>query len=316
MQTSIDPQPISGIHHITAICSSAAQNLDFYANTLGLQLVKKTVNFDDPFTYHLYYGNAAGRPGTILTFFPWADLPRGVAGAGMVAAIAFETAVENLADWQRHLSARGIRVDTGSRFGQPLIRFKDPDGLPLELIGCEAASPGCTAALKPPAGITGFHSASILLNHVDATTAIVTDGMGMKHLRQEGNRVRFAMQDHRAPGHLLDLIVDASAGEGRSGVGTVHHIAFRTPDDRQQLAWQQRLRQRGLAVSDVRDRNYFQSIYFREPGGVLFEIATDPPGFAVDEHPDRLGSDLKLPVQYESLRKRIEAQLPPLASAA
>jgi len=315
MPTPMEPDPIPGIHHITAICSSAAQNLDFYSRILGLRLVKQTVNFDDPFTYHLYYGDETGTPGTILTFFPWPDLPRGRAGAGMVSAIAFDVPAAGLADWQRHLTGQGIDVATGRRFEAPLLRFNDPDGLALELIGT-ARDPGVagTAGLSAPP-ITGFHSASIRLADGDATRALMVDTLGMADVGRESQRLRFTMQDRQAPGHFIDLVVDSSAGRRTSGTGTVHHIAFRTPDDRQQLAWQRRLRGRGVAVTEVRDRSYFRSIYFHAPGGVLFEIATDPPGFTIDEDLDRLGSSLKLPDRYEPLRGRIESTLPSLAAA-
>jgi predicted esterase/catechol 2,3-dioxygenase-like lactoylglutathione lyase family enzyme len=314
MSPNKDTLAVSGIHHITAVAASAAENFNFYTRILGLRLVKKTVNFDDPTTYHLYYGDQAGHPGTILTFFPWERLPQGKPGAGMITAIAFAVPRSTMTGWQRHLESNRIHVDQTMRFGEPVLRFNDPHGLPLELVGIESISPSDAPAMTTglPSAIAGFHSATMLLNQIDATEAVLNDAMGMVLEKRSGNRYRFGMYDHQAPGHLLDVVVDPSIPAGRSGGGTVHHIAFRTRDRREQQKWQTRLRQGGLSVSDVRDRNYFESIYFHEPGGVLFEIATDPPGFAVDEDQRQLGSTLKLPAQLESMRSRIEAQLPPL----
>ncbi|MGA6926614.1 MAG: ring-cleaving dioxygenase [Desulfosarcina sp.] len=303
---------ISGIHHITAVTTSAARNTHFYTRVLGLRLVKKTVNFDDPFTYHLYYGDQTGRPGTIITFFPWEQLPQGKSGLGMVSAIAFAVPRRSIDHWTQRLEGYGIAVAIESRFNKPVIRFADPHGLPLELIG---APPNCEPdgrAPNPQTDILGFHSATLLLDRIDATQSIIVDGMGMTPVQQEGARYRFAMQDEIAPGHLLDVVVDPTADGGQSGGGTVHHIAFRTRDNREQLSWRERIKRLGLSVTDVRDRTYFQSIYFNEPGGVLFEIATDPPGFTVDEDLHDLGTGLKLPARYEPLRERIEERLPPL----
>ena len=314
MHTLKDNPPISGIHHITAVAASAADNFCFYTRVLGLRLVKKTVNFDDPFTYHLYYGDDTGSPGTLLTFFPWEGLPQGKPGTGMVSAIAFAIPRVSVDHWTRRLAEQGVTVAAESRFGEPVIRFADPHGLPLELIGIP---PGDDLSGRTPdsqAAIIGFHSATLLIDRIDATQRIIVDGMGMTPDQHEGNRCRFAMQDERAPGHLLDVIVDPSAGRGRFGGGTVHHIAFRTRDSREQLVWRQQLQRHGVSVTDVRDRTYFQSIYFNEPGGVLFEIATDPPGFRVDEDLNDLGTTLMLPARYEPLRGQIEERLPPLES--
>ena len=314
MQPPNDNPPISGIHHITAVAASAADNYRFYTRVLGLRLVKKTVNFDDPFTYHLYYGDETGRPGTLLTFFPWEQLPPGKPGTGMVTAIAFAVPRFSVDYWTRRLEEYGIAVAAESRFGEPVIRFADPHGLPLELVGTPPGDDPSERAPDSRTAITGFHSATLLVDRIDATEKIIVDGMGMTPGQREGDRYRFAMQDQSAPGHLLDVIVDPSAGRGRSGGGTVHHIAFRTRDSREQQAWRQRLQQHGLSVTGARDRTYFQSIYFNEPGGVLFEIATDPPGFSVDENLHDLGTALMLPARYEPLRGQIEGQLPPLES--
>ena len=308
---------ISGIHHITAVTSSAAENLAFYEKILGLRLVKQTVNFDDPYTYHLYYGDANGSPGTILTFFPWENLPRGKPGAGMVTAIAFAIPRKSIAFWTRRIGAQAIRVERSERFGDPVLQFEDPHGLPIELIG--TSDPPSTAhwpegPLDKADALTGFHSATATVNELDENETLLREVMGMTLYEQENRRYRFRMNATEAPGHFLDVVSDPNAQLGRPGGGTVHHIAFRTENDASQLQWQSILRKSGLGVTDVRDRKYFRSIYFHIPAGVLFEIATDPPGFSIDESAHELGSSLQLPEQYESMRSEIEQQLPPLHS--
>jgi len=308
---------ISGIHHITAIASTAADNLAFYRNILGLPLVKKTVNFDDPYTYHLYYGDRHGAPGTIMTFFPWEGLPAGTSGAGMITAIAFAIPRDAVAFWEQRIGATGQTVQKTERFGDPVVWFSDPHGLPLELIGTDEAQTAVHPATDIiPIGhaIQGFHSATATLHRLDAAQALLVDAMGLALTDREDSRYRFMTTDTTAPGHIYDIVVDPQAPPGRQGGGTVHHIAFRTSSPRAQSSWQSRLRQAGLPVSEVRDRKYFQSIYFNSPGGVLFEIATDPPGFAIDESIETLGSALMLPDQYESHRAAIEKKLPKLNS--
>jgi len=310
---------IAGIHHITAVASSAANNLAFYEKILGLRLVKKTVNFDDPDTYHLYYGDAQGSPGTIMTFFPWEKLPQGKPGAGMVSAIAFAIPRSSKAFWTQRIDAAGIATQTSQRFGDPVVQFSDPCGLTIELIGLPDPPPTGPWDQSPiPAdhAIMGFHSATATLNALDDIRILLVDVMGMILHRREDNRYRFIMADQGSPGHCYDIIVDANAASGQPGGGTVHHIAFRTASDQTQALWQMHLRQRGVSVTNVRDRQYFQSIYFNSPGGVLFEIATDPPGFTVDESIEDLGTALKLPHHYESIRADIENRLPPLQSAS
>ena len=312
----MDTNPeIAGIHHITAIASSAADNLAFYQNILGLPLVKKTVNFDDPYTYHLYYGDQRGTPGTIMTFFPWEDLPRGKPGAGMITAIAFAIPREAVTFWEQRIAAAGQTVQKTKRFGDPVLLFPDPHGLPLELIGTD--EPQAAVHLAPDIvpiehAIRGFHSATATLHRLDAVHALLVDVMKLAQTDREGSRYRFMTADTTAPGHIYDIVVDPHAPPGRQGGGTVHHIAFRTSSPRAQSLWQSRLRQTGLPVTEVRDRKYFRSIYFNSPGGVLFEIATDPPGFAIDEAIETLGSALMLPDQYESRRAAIEKRLPAL----
>lgn len=309
---------IPGIHHITAVSSSAAENLTFYRDTLGLRLVKKTVNFDDPTTYHLYYGDGQGSPGTILTFFPWENLPPGAPGAGMVTAAAFAVPLAAMDFWQARLTKRGIDIEVGNRFDEPLIQFKDPHGLPLELMGVASpppATPWKEGPVRPEVAISGFHSATATLHALEPEQGLLLDVMGLSRVGQEGPRSRYKMADEAAAGRYYDLVVDPNAPPGRPGSGTIHHIAFRAADDAVQAQWRAGLSEAGMRPTGVRDRNYFRSIYFNTPGGVLFEIATDPPGFGVDESMEELGTALKLPTQYEPMRKDIERRLPPLGAA-
>ncbi|MGD9204052.1 MAG: ring-cleaving dioxygenase [Desulfobacterales bacterium] len=304
---------ISGIHHITAIASSAAENLAFYQSVLDLRLVKKTVNFDDPYTYHLYYGDTAGTPGTIITFFPWENLPRGKVGAGMVTAIAFSIPMGSIDYWRKQLNVHGIDTVEEERFGESLIKFEDPHGLSLELIETPTVYLTLNQSRNSKSAanrIVGFHSATTLLRSLGETQSLLVNLMGMQLHDKQGNRYRFKMKNDDAFGHFYDVVVDSQAKAGQQGGGAVHHIAFRTPTDDEQKYWQKSLMESGYAVTPIRDRKYFKSIYFHEPGGVLFEIATDPPGFTVDEPYERLGRDLKLPDQYESMRAEIESRLP------
>ncbi|MGD8210217.1 MAG: ring-cleaving dioxygenase [Desulfobacterales bacterium] len=309
---------ISGIHHITAIASSASENLVFYESVLGLRLVKKTVNFDDPYTHHLYYGDSDGAPGTIITFFPWENLPQGKAGAGMVTAIAFSIPMGSVDHWLERLNQHGVQTRRGERFGESLIQLEDPHGLSLELI----ESPSVHSAIKPNGQsesaanrIVGLHSATALLRSLENTQSLLVNLMGMMLHDTEGNRHRFKMKNDDAFGHFYDVVVDSQAKAGQQGGGTVHHIAFRTPTDDEQIYWQKSLTDNGFSVTPIRDRKYFKSIYFHAPGGVLFEIATDPPGFTVDEPYELLGHNLKLPDQYESMRSEIESRLPGLKAS-
>lgn len=314
-----DKTTIQGIHHITAITSTASENLAFYENVLGLKLVKQTVNFDDPFTYHLYYGDQQGNPGSILTFFPWQGLPRGKNGNGMVTALAFEVPVGSLDYWLKRLHRNNIETRQNKRFGEEVIEFADPHGLRLELIA--AASSNALAlseddTIPSEYRIKSLHSATTTLRSLQPTQELLTRELGMVLLAEEGNRFRFAMGDGTISARFYDVVVDPEVENSRQGSGTVHHIAFRASDEEQLLSWQRLLRQGGFQVSNVRDRQYFRSIYFHEPGGVLFEIATDPPGFAIDEPLKDLGRSLKLPAQYEARRTEIEKRLPPLRPAA
>ncbi|MDJ0783223.1 MAG: VOC family protein [Desulfosarcinaceae bacterium] len=312
MRSDID---IHGIHHITAITNAAAENLAFYEQILGLRLVKQTVNFDDPTTYHLYYGDAAGTPGTILTFFPWEGLPRGRQGAGMVTAVGFAIPDGAIDFWMARLRSHGVKAHLADRFGAPVIRFSDPHGLPLELTG--VAGPSSVVhwekgPVEPAYALGGFHAATATLTSDEQIRPLLTDHMGMQLQQHAGHRFRFSAGGLDAPGPYYDILIDPTAPAARPGSGTVHHIAFRAADAETLAGWQATLRRAGFAVTEQRDRKYFRSIYFPTPGGVLFEIATDPPGFGVDEAVHQLGTSLMLPDALEVHRRDIEKQLPVL----
>jgi glyoxalase family protein len=303
---------ISGIHHITAIASDPQANLDFYTGVLGMRLVKLTVNFDDPGTYHFYFGNDEGSPGSILTFFPWPGAYRGTVGNSQVSATTFAVPSGSLDYWTSRLEQQQVRTDAGTRFGERVLRFADPDGLPLELVATPQADPtrawhaGSVAAEH---AICGFHSATLSEEGWEKTAALLVDVMGLRGQGNEGNRYRYAAAG-RGAGTIVDVLCAPDARFGRSGAGTVHHIAWRTADDAHQLAWREDLVKGGYNVTPVIDRIYFHSIYFREPGGVLFEIATDPPGFALDESREHLGERLMLPQWLEPERAELERSLP------
>ncbi len=309
----MDNRRITGIHHITAIASDPQRNLDFYTQVLGLRLVKLTVNFDDPSTYHLYFGNSQGAPGSILTFFPWPGIRPGSAGNGQVSATSFAVPPESLDFWRWHLASRGAAPeDSDPRFGEAILRFSDPDGMPLELVGTPNAPPvetSTNASIPDRYAIYGFHSATLSEEGYERTASLL-QAMGMQLIGHEHNRFRYATGSER--GAIVDVVCSPGTKPGRLGAGTVHHIAWRTPDDAEQRLWRDTLVQSGYNVSPIMDRAYFHSIYFREPGGVLFEIATDPPGFATDETGEHLGERLMLPRFLERQRPTIEQSLPAL----
>lgn len=307
-----------GIHHITAIAGDPQQNAGFYAGVLGLRLVKVTVNFDDPEAYHLYYGDGHGRPGTILTFFAWPGARRGRQGNGQVTAASFAVPEDSLAFWQERLAQNSVASELlPERFGQRVLSFHDVDGMRLELV--ETPAPDAShfwegGDVPAKFAVHGFHSATLSETGYERTAALLTDTMGFRLLGNEQNRFRFEPV-HSHPGgagRVVDVVSALTAQAGRVSVGTIHHIAFRTPDDVQQKEWLAEVARLGYNVSPVMDRIYFHSIYYREPGGILFEIATDSPGFAVDEPVEKLGEALKLPPWLEALRPQIEAALPPL----
>lgn len=301
---------ILGIHHITAVAGDPQANIDFYAGFLGLRLVKLTVNFDDPTTYHLYYGDELGHPGTILTFFPWPHAPKGRIGTGQLTTISFSIPETAVNFWMDRLKGRGIPFHgPSSHLGETMLSFPDPDGLQLELVAGKTALPSVwkEGPVSPEYAVGGFHGVTLTEASQERTEALLTQTMGFRHIAQAGTRTRFGVG-----GAVVDLVSEPEAPRGLVSVGTVHHIAWRTPDDEQQKAWRQKLLEIELNVTPVIDRIYFHSIYYREPGGVLFEIATDPPGFTVDEPASQLGTGLKLPPWLEPRRADIEDALPPL----
>lgn len=306
---------IPGIHHITAIAGEPQDNLDFYAGLLGLRLVKLTVNFDDPGTYHLYYGDGIGHPGTIITFFPWPKAPEGRKGTGQVTATSFAVPRDAIPYWADRLDRHRIaHRKPAERFGEQVLSFSDPDGLNIEIIATPDIRPErayTNGPVPPEYAIHGFHSATLTEAGYRKTAALLTDTMGFRLVQQEGNRFRYAAESGDAGG-IADVVCAPEERPGRVAVGTVHHIAWRTADDKQQAAWQKELAGLGYDVTPIIDRKYFHSIYYREPGGILFEIATDPPGFAVDEAPEELGSKLQLPPRLEPARQELLAVLPPL----
>ena len=305
-----------GLHHVTAFSGPAARNRDFYARVLGLRLVKTTVNFDDPGTYHLYYGDEAGRPGTLLTFFPIAHAAAGRLGIGETQEIALRVPRAAIGWWLHRFVAAGIDHQVPrSVFGEPTLRFRDPDGMRLALVGVEEAGavPAWNGGGVPAEhAVRGLHGVTLLLADAGPTSAILADGLGFREAGREGASVRYA--GTAETGGFVTLETAADIRPGRPGAGSVHHIAFRAADDAAQEALVDRLSTRHrLAVTEQRDRQYFRSVYFREPGGVLFEIATDGPGFTVDEPLATLGSALKLPPGLEPHRARIASALPDLA---
>jgi len=307
------PTPIVGLHHVTAIASDPQRNLDFYTEVLGLRFVKRTVNFDDPGTYHFYFGDDAGSPGTILTFFPWPRAVRGQAGAGEVAQTAFSVPLESITYWKKRLADHEIPVEhVGRRFDEDVLTFPDPDGMKLEIVGhAKAAAPNPSRFSDVPGehAIRGFYGVT-LLEHDAENTANLLAILGFHKQAGEGPRLRFAAEGS-ALGNHIDLVIEPNAAYGRSGAGSVHHIAFRAADDAAQLEWREVIGQY-VDVTPVMDRTYFHSIYFREPGGVLFELATDPPGFALDEPIESLGEELRIPAWLEPRRAVLEQRLAPL----
>lgn len=301
----------TGIHHISAIVGHPQENIDFYAGVLGLRLVKQTVNFDDPGTYHLYFGNEGGKPGTIITFFPWANAYKGQIGDGQVGVTTYVVPVGALDFWKNRLTKFDIEYTETTRFGENYVQFDDPHGLHLELVEREDGEENhwTFGQVTKEVAIKGFGGAILYSRRPEETTKTLVDVMGLEIVGQEGDYTRFkATADI---GNIIDLKMTTGV-RGRMGVGTVHHIAWRANDDEDHKEWQQYVQSKGQYVTDIKDRNYFNAIYFRESGEILFEIATDPPGFAHDESLETMGSELKLPTQYEHYRERLEQSLIPI----
>jgi glyoxalase family protein len=305
----------AGIHHVTAIAGDPGRNADFYVDTLGLRFVKRTVNHDDTHTYHFYFGDRRGTPGTAITFFPWTDEGRqGEFGAGQTAAAAYAIRPESVGYWRDRLADRGVEVEEAERFGEPVLSFEDPDGIGLELVGTEAAA-GAPAEswegspVPVEHQLCGFDGVTLAVAGVGPTERVLTEVLGYELEAEEDGRQRYRTAAGERPGTTVDL-VETDAERGRMGVGTVHHVAFKAEDTDTQEAYREAFEEQGLRVSEIIDRKYFHAIYAREPGGVLFEVATTGPGFTADEAVEDLGSRLTLPEWLEDEREAIEAALP------
>ena len=309
----MDPR-ILGLHHVTATVHDAQQDLDFYTRVLGLRLVKKTVNFDNHHVFHFYYGNEVGTPGTLFTTFPYKGkgVPVGRKGAGQITTTAFSVPEGSLPAWRNRLLVAGVRV-TGpeGRFGEELLGFEDPSGLALELIagGADGREPWVTLEVGRAMAIRGLHSVTLTIGIPEPSIQLLVEVLGYSISGEERARTRLAVNGG-GPGRSLDLVAAPEAPAALNGLGTVHHVAMGVATAEEQLAYRKQLLRLGVRVTEVLDRQYFQSIYFREPGGVLFEIATIPPGFLVDEAASLLGRALKLPPWEERYRAEIEAELP------
>lgn len=308
-------EPIKGLHHVTAVARDPQRNIDFYRNVLGQRLVKRTVNFDAPDTYHFYFGDATGSPGSILTFFAWPNMRGGIRGNGETNAVAYSVPAGSLGFWQEHLKQNGITPQPiEKRIGEHVLVFDDPDSMRVELIESTSAVPVRfweEGPIPQTHALMGFHSVTLWLDEVEPTADLLIKHMGYRFLVNEGERYRF-VGDSNASGHIIDIVHRPGKIPFGFGAGSIHHVAFRIPTDEEQLEYQNSIRAAGFRVTEVMDRNYFHSIYFRELGGVLFEIATDTPGFAIDEPAESLGEMLKLPEWYEPNRTAIEESLPPV----
>ncbi|WP_426667298.1 ring-cleaving dioxygenase [Mucilaginibacter sp. McL0603] len=307
---------IKGIHHITAIAGNAKKNYDFYTRVLGLRLVKKTVNFDDPHTYHFYYGDKVGTPGTILTFFPWEGITTGRRGARQVTEIGYSVPEGSLDFWLKRFDDNNVIYNKpAEKFGEQYLSFLDPDGLKIELTvpkNADKREPWTTSEVSADNATRGFHHITITSNKIEATAKILTDVFGYKLLEQHVNRYRF-ITDAVDNAAIVDLVEIPAEIAGHVAGGSVHHVAFRVESEEVLMQYREKIVNLGLHITEKIDRNYFYSLYFREPGGVLFELATENPGFATDETVEQLGSGLKLPAQYESIRGEIEESLPKLS---
>ncbi|HXR83736.1 MAG TPA: ring-cleaving dioxygenase [Hanamia sp.] len=305
---------VLGFHHITAIASDPKRNLDFYTKVLGQRLVKKTVNFDDPETYHFYFGNEAGTPGTILTFFPWPGARKGFNGTGMATEIGYSVPQGSLAFWKDRFKQFDVSFnEVNEKLGEKYLPFRDPDGLHLNLIEVVGDNRKAweTAEVKADVAARGFRSVVLTLKKTEPTIEVLTSILGYHLEKQEGNYYRLKT-DAIDNANIVDLVIAPDLPNGLNAAGTNHHVAFRVKDEDILMDYREKVLIKGLNITPKIDRDYFFSLYFREPGGVLFELATDNPGFTKDEPLDELGTHLKLPRQYESMRKEIESVLPKL----
>ena len=307
---------IQGLHHVTAIAGNAQRNLDFYTQVLGLRLVKKTVNFDDPSTYHFYFGNETGDPGTILTFFPWEGITSGRRGPGQATETAFAVPADSFDFWLKRFDEHNVTYNNPTqRFDENYLTLLDPDGLKLELVvpAQPDPRPAYTAnGISEAYAIRGFQGVTLTLQNQEATARILTDIFDYQLVDQHVNRYRYRT-DAVSTAATIDLVSISGESPGQVAGGSVHHVAFRVADEEAQLHFRDKITKIGLSPTPPINRDYFMSIYFREPGGVLFEIATDPPGFTADESLESLGTGLKLPEMYESRREEIEKNLPNLS---
>jgi glyoxalase family protein len=307
---------VLGLHHVTAISSDPQRTLDFYTKILGLRLIKLTVNYDDPSTYHVYFGDEIGHPGTVLTFFPWPGQPRGRKGAGQATNTSFSIPRESSTYWEDRLKSHGVSLETPlKRFGDTVLSFEDQDGQGLELVGTketENRTGWSEGPIPREHSITGFHSVTLLEVVMERTESVLVDTLGFRQVGEEENRFRYEA-GKGAAGTILDIVSSPNSKRGFVSVGTVHHVAFRASDDEHQNDLRQQILKGDLNVTQVINRNYFHSIYFREHGGVLFEVATDQPGFTIDESPEKLGTSLALPPWLENSRAEIEKNLPPVS---
>lgn len=306
---------ILGIHHITAMAGDAQQNVDFYVQVLGLRFVKKSINQDAPSVYHLYYGDEIGSPGTAMTFFPFGRAARGTRGNGEISRVAFSVPVMSTEFWAGHLAKNGIHFDgPATRFGEEYISFQDPDGMMIDLIFTDkhfVKYPWKKSSVPVEHAISGFHGVTMNLASADSSVAVLQGILGFRPSASSGNRHRYLIgqgNDEAA----IDIVVDPAAPFARQSAGSVHHIAWRVADFTAHEEWYRHVNASGMSSSEIIDRFYFHSIYFREPGGILYEIASDNPGFTVDEPLETLGTKLVLPPWYENQRERIERSLPPI----
>lgn len=308
-------KPLAGIHHVTAIAGNPQPNHEFYTKVLGLRLVKKTVNFDDPGTYHLYYGNGSGAPGTIITFFPWPGIQQGRRGTAQATEIQLRVPQGSLPYWVDRLDQHNVIYNKpAQRLDGKYLVALDPDGLKLELVEAPTGpnyGPYEDGGIPADAAIQGIFGVTLSLERSEGSARVLTEGFGYQKIAEEGNRIRFSANGD-PNGDIVDLVSVPGEHHGWVAGGTVHHVAFRAKDDDDQDEIRARLIELGMSPTERLDRNYFHSIYFREPGHVLFEVATDPPGFAADEDADRLGSHLKLPAWLEPRREELEHILPRL----
>lgn len=303
---------VFGLHHITAIANDAKRNYDFYAKTLGLRLVKKTVNFDDPGTYHFYFGDEIGTPGTILTFFPWEGIGQGKNGTGMATHIGYSIPKGSLSFWEERLKQNNLRVERKSIFGKDVLSFQDMDGLELEFSEADPTDKRIgweTDEIEKSKAVIGFQYVTLTLKSIEATARILTEVLGYEFSEKEGNRHRYITKSIEVA-NIVDILEEPTMPHGYNAAGTNHHIAFRVNNEETLMAYRQKVIDAGLDITPKINRDYFFSLYFREPGGVLFELATENPGFTVDEKKEDLGSELKLPTRYETMRKELLEILP------